>query len=297
MGGFKIKVSVILPVYNASRTIKECLNSVLNQDYTNYELIIVDDVSTDNSVSIIKSFKDKRISFIKNNKNGGPGFTRNVAIKNSNGEIILLVDSDTIVPKNWISKHVEEQTNADIVGGSILGVHRTISGEADAFCSHFTSIPNSKRRYLTKFLLPTNNLSIKRLVFDKIGYYREDFKNSEDAEFCNRAIKNNIKILFTPEIIVKHLDREGFKNFLRHQYSWGIDFVKLRKGNKMEYSWLVPPNFILSLFYILPLAGLHTIWLVRQWIKYKPKIILYIPLIFIGKLAQTISISRSFLNK
>ena len=292
----EIKVSIILPIYNASRTIVDCLKSAMNQDYQDYELIIVDDDSSDDTLSIIKKFKDNRIRMFKNKENRGPGFTRNVAIKKSRGNIVLLLDSDTVVPESWISKHVNEQKNADIIGGSIFGVHKTVSGEADSFCSHFTSIPNAKRRYLKKFHMPTNNLSIKKNVFDKIGYFREDFKNSEDAEFFSRVLNANIKVLFAPDILVNHLDREGLKNFLKHQYSWGVDFVKLRKKTKMEYNWLVPPNFILSLFYIIPLAGLHTIWLVGQWIRYKPRIILYTPLIFIGKISQTIAISRSFLK-
>lgn len=99
------KVSIIIPVYNSSKYIKECINSVINQSYKNLEIIIVNDKSTDNSLSIINSFKDKRIKVINLDKNSGVSIARNKGIEVSTGDLICFLDSDDY----WNLKKIERQ--------------------------------------------------------------------------------------------------------------------------------------------------------------------------------------------
>lgn len=100
-------VSIITPVYNAERFLSETIKSVKNQTYENWELLLVDDCSKDNSVSIIKEFQknDHRIKYIKLEKNSGASVTRNTGIKNAKGRFIAFVDSDDI----WESNKLEIQ--------------------------------------------------------------------------------------------------------------------------------------------------------------------------------------------
>lgn len=106
------KISVIIPVYNAEKVVKKCLNSIINQYYKNIEIIIVNDGSNDNTLSIIKSLKDKRIKVI-NKQNGGVSSARNVGINNSTGKYIVFVDADDYLPKNAIST-LYDKLNKDI---------------------------------------------------------------------------------------------------------------------------------------------------------------------------------------
>jgi teichuronic acid biosynthesis glycosyltransferase TuaG len=99
------KVSVIIPMYNSSKYIKECVQSVLNQTYKNIELIIVDDMSSDNSVEIVEQFKDDRIKLIKLSKNVGAALARNKGIDNATGEYICFLDSDDY----WVLDKLERQ--------------------------------------------------------------------------------------------------------------------------------------------------------------------------------------------
>ncbi|MCL2202463.1 MAG: glycosyltransferase [Defluviitaleaceae bacterium] len=89
-------VSVIMPTYNAGKTIKDSIQSVLSQSYTYFELIIIDDCSTDNTNEIIHMFTDPRIHYICNEKNSGVATSRNVGIKIATGEWIAFLDSDDI---------------------------------------------------------------------------------------------------------------------------------------------------------------------------------------------------------
>ena len=102
-------VSIITPSHNASKFISECINSVLLQTYKDWEMIIVDDLSDDNSVEIIKSFseKDSRIKLIELDKNGGPAKARNRAIKESKGDFIAFLDADDL----WREDKLEKQLN------------------------------------------------------------------------------------------------------------------------------------------------------------------------------------------
>lgn len=86
--------SIVIPNYNSEKWIEKCINSVLNQSYKNFELIIVDDVSTDNSVEIIKSYNDPRIKLIELKEKRYNGGTRNVGVENATGDYLLFLDCD-----------------------------------------------------------------------------------------------------------------------------------------------------------------------------------------------------------
>lgn len=100
-----IPVSVIIPVYNREKTIKYCLDSVLSQTYKNFEVILVDDCSTDNSINIIKSYNDERIKLLPLNKNSGAQYCRNVGIKAASYDWIAFLDSDD----EWLPDKLEKQ--------------------------------------------------------------------------------------------------------------------------------------------------------------------------------------------
>lgn len=98
-------ISIIMPSYNASKYITESIKSVQNQTYENWELIIVDDCSKDNTVEIIKSFNDERIKLFVNEVNSGAAISRNRALREANGRWIAFLDSDDL----WVPKKLEEQ--------------------------------------------------------------------------------------------------------------------------------------------------------------------------------------------
>lgn len=100
-------VSVIMPSWNTDRFIGESIQSVINQTYTNWELIIVDDCSTDSTDNVVASYKDDRIRYLKNKKNSGAALTRNRALREAKGEWIAFLDSDDL----WMPEKLEKQIN------------------------------------------------------------------------------------------------------------------------------------------------------------------------------------------
>ena len=98
-------VSVIMPSWNTAQYIAQSIQSVINQTYTKWELIIVDDCSTDNTDEVVEGFKDKRIKYLKNEVNSGAALTRNRAMREARGEWIAFLDSDDL----WRPTKLEHQ--------------------------------------------------------------------------------------------------------------------------------------------------------------------------------------------
>ena len=131
-------VSIITPSYNTGGFIGETIESVMNQTYTNWELIIVDDCSTDNTDEVVKKYlKDKRIKYLKNKKNYGAAISRNRAIKEANGEWVAFLDSDDLWNKNKLKKQIEfmkknnyffSYTNYEEIDENAKKINKVITG-------------------------------------------------------------------------------------------------------------------------------------------------------------------------
>ena len=113
-----IKYSIIIPNYNSLKWIKRCLDSILQQTYTNFELIIVDDMSEDGSLDIIKQHKDERIKLIENKVKKYNGGSRNVGIDNATGDYILFLDDDDYIVDRTVLYNLTrfiEKNNVDLI--------------------------------------------------------------------------------------------------------------------------------------------------------------------------------------
>lgn len=172
------KISVIIPVYNTEKYLAECLDSVLNQTFTDWEAICIDDGSTDNSLEILKEYakKDKRIKILTQ-KNQGLSATRNRGIKIATGKYISFIDSDDKIDKNFYSVLFEsaEKYNADIAVAEMKIVNKT-DIQTNTIKKFITNKFSNKIKYF-------NNGSVcdkifKKTLFDNIsfpvGMYYED---------------------------------------------------------------------------------------------------------------------------
>lgn len=106
-------VSIIMPSYNTEKYILESINSVLSQTYTNWELIIVDDCSKDNTDAVVARFDDDRIKYIKNEKNSGAAVSRNRALREAKGKWIAFLDSDDLWEKDKLEKQIKFMLEKD----------------------------------------------------------------------------------------------------------------------------------------------------------------------------------------
>lgn len=133
----KKEISLIMPVYNGASFLKDAVESILSQSFENFEFIIIDDCSTDESLEIISQFKDSRITLIKNSNNWGIAHSRNIGIKKSTGNLIAFMDNDDLSTKNRLLKQRDfmlKNPSVDICGtrlkvideyGSCIAVGKT----------------------------------------------------------------------------------------------------------------------------------------------------------------------------
>jgi glycosyltransferase involved in cell wall biosynthesis len=182
--------SVIIPLYNKEDFIKDTINSVLNQTFNDFEVIIINDGSTDNSSNIVKSFKDERI-IILNQENRGLCASRNIGIKDSTSKFIAFLDADDLWMEdflqtiyNLIVTHKEHQVFATNV--RLLFPNKTpnlIEGKFDN--GHKTLITNYFK--LLKNILGPSSLVVHKTVFEKIGYFNETINYGEEDDFYIRC--------------------------------------------------------------------------------------------------------------
>lgn len=172
-------VSVVIPAYNAAETIVECLDSVRAQTYKNLEVLVVNDGSSDNTLTILKQYasehKDLNLK-IYSIENSGPASARNYAIARSQGEYVAFLDSDD----RWASEKVEKQMNCfkSYPKLSMLGCGYTIGAKKYDDGKEFTWI--SRRQFLVKNFYRTPCVVIKRSLLDKFQFesgrkYSEDY--------------------------------------------------------------------------------------------------------------------------
>jgi glycosyltransferase involved in cell wall biosynthesis len=163
-----ISISVIIPVYNSSKYIKRCLNSLINQDYSNYEIFIVDDASTDNSLEIIREYalvyKNIKIKSLKKNK--GVSNARNCGIKECNNEYIMFCDSDDWYESDAlriISKAAEENHADFVMSNHYISYDRKkIKVNYDEY---FKNKQISKKECISYMTLSSCSKLIKKSIF------------------------------------------------------------------------------------------------------------------------------------
>lgn len=107
-------ISIIVPVYNTEKYLKKCIDSILSQTYKDFEVIIINDCSPDNSDEIIKGYKDKRIKYIKNKKNKGIGYNRNLGLSEARGEYVCFIDSDDYVREDFLELMYKKCSDDDL---------------------------------------------------------------------------------------------------------------------------------------------------------------------------------------
>lgn len=205
----KALVSLIIPAFNRSGLIGETLDSVLEQHYENWECIIVDDGSTDDTRKVLDQYikKDTRIRYVSRPSGvpKGAAACRNIGIAMSKGEYVQFLDSDDLISPEKISAQVERMENDK--GFSITtcrwGRFRDNMKDAELY-DDFPSYAdfndpadflNSLPRSLNFF--PIHSYLIKRQVINKAGYWNEYLSFNEDAEFITRVIANSQKIGFS----------------------------------------------------------------------------------------------------
>lgn len=194
-------ITVIIPTYNRNKTIKKCIDSIINQTYRELEIIIVDDCSDDNTKEIVSKIKDKRVKYYCLKKNSGACKARNFGISKSKGMYIAFQDSDDIWKNDKIEKQIKflKDNNYDMVFCKME--RRTVNNETFEFpLNNFNMNKNAFQQLLYENKISTQCILLKKEICSNIKF-DETLKKYQDWDFALQ-ISKKYKIGFINESLV-----------------------------------------------------------------------------------------------
>ncbi|WP_332025610.1 glycosyltransferase family 2 protein [Kaistella sp.] len=177
------EVSIITPVFNSSKFLEETIASVLNQTFTDWEWMITDDKSTDNSVEIIQKIKDSRIKLILSDKNGGAGHARNLSLKQASGRFITFLDADDFWEPNFLEEMISfmKKENTELAYSNYARCDENLNPVIDDF--------KADKPVTFDNLLKTCRLSLLSSMYDsqRVGkeYFPEGSKREDHVMWLN----------------------------------------------------------------------------------------------------------------
>lgn len=254
-------VSIVIPMFNESRAIERCLNSVFSQDYPQekIEILVADGGSTDGAREKVESLvrMHPNLRIVENPKRRTPAGL-NAGIRSANGDIVIILGAHTRIKEDFVRQNVEamERERVNCTGGTQVNVGHTYMQKAIgiAMGSPF-GLPSAPYRFSRseKFVDTVVYAAYKRSLFDEVGLFDEELFISEDAEMNWRIRKAGHKIFYTPKIVSYYYPRRTIPSLFRQLFRYGILRVNVIKKHLDAVKWvhLVPFLFLTGLILLM----------------------------------------------
>ncbi len=247
-------ISIIIPTYNVSRFINQTLESIFDQDVTDYEIIVVDDGSTDATQSVLETFKDRISYYCQENR--GPAAARNVGIKMAQGKYIAFQVGDDLWPNSKLKLQIElmeKHPDVGLLSGDMQrfsGEHVKVSSmfkkygfDRNFFGDDFYVADAYKKIYIQGNYIPTGTVILRRNCLEKVGYFDESFRHSEDLDLWLR-ISLHFRLAYSKEIWLLRRDHEI--NLTGDTESMNLSLIKVLEKHEKQYASYLTQNSIPS---------------------------------------------------
>ena len=240
-------ISIIVPLYNKEENISRTINSILDLKYTNLELLIIDDGSTDNSASIIQSYiKDQRIKYTYKS-NGGVSSARNLGINKANGKWIAFLDADDYFLPKALNILYETALNNKTLISTANFIVKKEQYESTFCCTKTQSvISNNYRAWFFRTMFPRTGAALFHKSILKEHMFDESLCRYEDAKSLFDIFRKHI-ISYSPEpVMVYSLDNTGLSrkaNNINKDFIFGMDFTEKSFWEKIVLSELLIQGF------------------------------------------------------
>ena len=257
-----MKYSIIVPVFNRPDEVDELLESLSNQTHKDFEVIIVEDGSVKTCKDVCDKYADILVLYYYAKENSGPGQSRNYGAERANGDYLLILDSDVVLPEGYLQA-VEDalrQNPVEAFGGpdaahpSFTPVQKAISYSMTSF---FTTggIRGGKAK-LDKFYPRSFNMGIRRDVYLQLGGFSK-MRFGEDIDFSYRIVEAGYRPQLFPEAWVWHKRRTDFRKFFRQVYNSGIARINLEKRHPgtMKLVHLLPTVFTIGVIALILISA------------------------------------------
>lgn len=277
-----MKYSVIIPVYNRPDEVDELLSSLCMQTKSDFEVVVVEDGSSIPCEEVVKRYASQLLIryFVK--PNSGPGQSRNYGAERSQGEYIIVLDSDVVLPRGYIAavdealarKPLDAFGGPDAAHPDFTPIQKAISYSMTSF---FTTggIRGGKKQLDKKFYPRSFNMGVKATLWSKLGGFA-DMRFGEDIDFSIRIYESGSKCSLIPEAWVWHKRRTDLKKFFKQVHNSGIARINLMKRHpgSLKLVHLLPAVFTLGVaaMLLLALVGLpwcvHALWCLAPMVLY-----------------------------
>lgn len=253
-----MRYSVIIPVYNRPDEVDELLQSLMSQHFKDFEVIVVEDGSSVPCREVVDKYKNCLDIKYFQKPNSGPGQTRNYGAERSQGEYLIILDSDCILPEGYLDSVENElkDSSADAFGGpdrahdSFTDIQKAINYSMTSF---FTTggIRGGKKK-MDKFYPRSFNMGVEREVYHVLGGFSK-MRFGEDIDFSIRIFKGGYRCRLFPGAWVYHKRRTDLKKFFKQVHNSGIARINLYKKypESLKIVHLLPAMFTLGVVLLL----------------------------------------------
>lgn len=222
------RVTVVMAVYNAEPFLREAVASVLAQSYCDFELIIVDDSSSDGSLAIVESFADQRIRTIRHDSNMGASLSRNDALAGARGELVAIMDADDVCAPTRLERQVAYLDANPTVGLVGCGIYENVDDSGAVLYTSFMPEDNEtiQRILLGRWCFLHSSIMFRKALYERAGGYRKEFEPAEDHDFILRILEH-AEAHNLPERLVRYRLNPNGLTVVGHQY---VDELRLSAG-------------------------------------------------------------------
>ena len=222
MGIGEIIASVVITVKNEGKNLPQLMDA-LRQEKGEFEIIIVDSNSNDETRSIMERMcrENTDIKYIRQDCSRGQG--RNIGVSASQGRYIIFTDGDAIPDGDWVRRMASALDEYDLVAGKTVSMEGRGSSNLPRVSLYFKGF---------EITLPSMNLGIKKSLFERLGGFDESFVTAEDIDLNLRAIQNGARWAICEECIVRHRSRKGIRGVIKQAFWNGYGRKQLRIKNR-----------------------------------------------------------------
>ena len=256
-----MKYTIIVPVYNRPDEVGELLQSLCEQTVKDFEVIIVEDGSVNPCKEVCDKYADILILHYYAKENSGPGQSRNYGAERANGEWLIILDSDVVLPEGYLQAVDNALTSETAAFGGPDAAHPDFTPVQKAISYSMTSffttggIRGGKAK-LDKFYPRSFNMGIRRDVYQQLGGFTK-MRFGEDIDFSYRIVEAGYKPRLFPEAWVWHKRRTDFRKFFRQVYNSGIARINLEKRHPgtMKLVHLLPTVFTVGVIALILISA------------------------------------------
>ena len=231
---FNSDVTVVITTYNREKLLKRAIDSVLAQTYPHWDMVIVDDASTDNTTGLVQRYNDKRIRYIRHTENKGSSASLNTGILSSDRPYLCILDSDDEFLPGYLEKHLDLMKKAPPEVGVVYCQMGERQIDGSLMPARFNLIRGNvyEQALWQGYLAPMITLLVKRECFDKVGVFDTQFPCFKDDDICFRLSKY-YSVDFVPEILAV-VNRDASDQLTRNPQKYSVGWYSLLQKHHQE---------------------------------------------------------------